>query len=150
MGAVTLKASSFFYDEETDCYRVKFAESQLISHDALKKSVILLIPSCKVQTCSQTQQLKEEDIDSILDEIAAKEKHKKKPIKEEQNKSHSDITPNQSETIKVPKINQDKKENKEQKPPKLRATPSEKEKLAQKLASIPKPRKDEKHQKPKL
>merc|ERR1712244_75802 len=106
MGAVTLKASSFFYDEETDCYRVKFAESQLISHDTLKKTVILSIPSNKVQTCSQTQQLKEEDIDSILDEIAAKEKHKKKPIKED-----AHITPNRSETTEVPKMKEDKKEN---------------------------------------
>eukprot|EP01083_Nonionella_stella_P278544 947253_1 len=132
--SVTLKASSFFYDEETDCYRVKFIESDLISHDKLKKTIILSIPSDKVQTNSQTQQLKDEDIDSILDEIAGQETHKKtlKLPQDDENKSlHS-----QSE------LSKDEKKEIEPTPKKIYISKDKQmDKLTQKLASIPKPRK---------
>merc|ERR1712154_333351 len=129
--AVTLKASSFFYDEETDCYRVKFSESELISHDTSKKTIVLAIPSNKVQTNSQTQQLKDEDIDSILDEIAAKEVYKKQSNQDDKSKrSHSHQTSNKSQLTKPSK--DENKETIESSP----APSSEKVKLAQKLASI--------------
>eukprot|EP01084_Bolivina_argentea_P147654 258299_1 len=84
--AVTLNASSFLYDEETDCWRVKFSESTLISQNKISKTITILIPSIKVQTNSQTAQLKDEDIDSILDEIAQKEKSENKP--DDKHKAH--------------------------------------------------------------
>eukprot|EP01084_Bolivina_argentea_P141628 248854_1 len=128
--AVTLKAASFFYDDQSDSYRVKFTDTQLIANDTLKRTIILQIPSKKVQTCSQTQQFKEEDIDTILDEI-----------------EESDTVTNKGDTTHDnarPKSKEDKKEFEESETPKAPITPrrySQKERLSQKLASIPKPRK---------
>ena len=159
---VTLKASSFLYDAASDAYQVKFSDSKLVANDTSRQSVIVLIPSCKVQANSQTQQLKDEDIDTILDEIAAKERYKKYKRKSNKNKlstnsnatmisisnpstSNYNHTPNPSDFPSPTKGNSIKHDISIP-PPNINHnnTKSQKEKLAAKLASIPKPRKQAK------
>ena len=175
---VTLKASSFLYDAQSDAYKVKFNDSKLIANDTKRQSVIVLIPSCKVQVNSQTQQLKDEDIDTILDEIAAKERYKKKRKSHHhhhhtKNNNHnitntntnisasnatvtttltniSNVSnPSSSKSPEKKERDRDRKKAKNNEstsmpPPNLIDTKSQKEKLAAKLASIPKPRKQAK------
>ena len=142
---VTLKASSFLYDAASDAYQVKFSESKLIANDTSRQSVIVLIPSSKVQANSQTQQLKDEDIDTILDEIAAKERYKKSSVSNNTSTSNYH-TPNPSDFPSPTKGGPIKHNHDLSAPPSLKHnnTKSQKEKLAAKIASIPKPRKQAK------
>lgn len=157
---VTLKASSFLYDAVSDAYQVKFSDSKLVANDTSRQSVIVLIPSSKVQANSQTQQLKDEDIDTILDEIAAKERYKKYKRKSKKNEPSNATmislsaastntsmyhTPNPSDFPSPTKGNSIKHDISVP-PPNIthNNTKSQKEKLAAKLASIPKPRKQAK------
>lgn len=77
---ITLLASSFFYDDATDSYCIKFENARIVSNSA--NSVTLSVASNKIQSNCKTQQLKGDDIDTILNDMETKAKNEKRPKNE--------------------------------------------------------------------